>query len=95
MHTADVDSLDGSRVYWVPAVTAPERDWAGAPGCHRGARFLIDAASCRPSRDNYPLFESRGDCLQWIMAHRLDLTRTAPQAPVRPVSLAHWLLGLA
>ena len=42
MHHSDVESLDATRVYWVPAVRAPTRDWAGAPGCRLGARFLID-----------------------------------------------------
>ncbi len=95
MQAADVDLLDGARIYWVPAVRAPMRDWTGAPGCRRGARFLIDEASLRPARDNYPLFESRGECLRWIMAHRTELVRTAPDAEVAPVDLARWLLGLA
>jgi len=79
----------------VPSVRAPARDWPGAPGCRRGARFLIDAQSCRPARDNYPCFSSRGSCLEWIMAHRAELARNAPEAAVAPVSLAKWLLGLA
>lgn len=94
MRMSDVDTLDGARTWWVPAVTAPVRDWAGMPGCRRGARFLIDESSLQPNRDNYPLFETRADCLQWIMAHRTSLVRTAPGASVTPVSLAHWLLGL-
>lgn len=95
MHTSDVDTLDAARTWWVPAVTAPARDWIGAPGCRRGARFLIDEDTRLPARDNYPLFETRSDCLQWILAHRFELVRTAPGAAVAPVSLAHWLLGLA
>lgn len=95
MLTSNVDTLDGAKTWWVPAVIAPARDWAGAPGCRRGARFLIDEDSRRPARDNYPLFESRSACLQWIMAHRFELVRTAPGADVAPVSLARWLLGLA
>ncbi|MBX3562364.1 MAG: hypothetical protein KF780_11195 [Sphingomonas sp.] len=95
MRKADVDLLDGAKTYWVPAVHAPVCDWPGAPGCRRGARFLIDEASLRPARDNYPLFESRGDCLRWIMAHRVELVRTAPDADVTPVDLARWLLGLS
>lgn len=91
---SDVETLDGARTWWVPAVVAPARDWAGAPGCRRGARFLIDEHSRRPARDNYPLFESRGDCLRWILANRPQLVRTAPGANVQPVSLARWLLGL-
>ena len=42
MHRSEIDSLDPTRPYWVPAVVAPHRDWAGAPGCRSGARFLID-----------------------------------------------------
>ena len=95
MLAAEVDTLDATRTWWVPAVRAPRRNWAGAPGCRRGARFLIDEASCRPARDNFPLFESRCQCLEWILAHRAELRRTAPDAAVTPVSLAHWLLGLA
>ena len=95
MDRAGVDTLDGARTYWVPAVCAPRRDWPGMPGCRRGARFVIDEATCRPARDNFPLFDNRGACLEWIMAHSADLARNVPGAPVRPVSLAHWLLGLA
>ena len=95
MHHADVETLDATVTWWVPSVTAPRRDWPGAPGCRRGARFLIDEASFRPARDNYPCFESRTACLEWIMAHRTALTRTAPGVAVAPVSLARWLLGLS
>ena len=95
MMKADIDALDGARIYWTPAVRAPVRDWPGAPGCRRGARFLIDEKSLRPARDNYPLFESRADCLHWIMANRFALVRTAPNAQVAPVDLARWLLGLS
>lgn len=95
MLRSDVDALDGARTYWVPAVIAPQRDWSGAPGCRRGARFLIDEISLRPARDNYPLFSDRCACLEWIMRHRGELVRTAPGTQVRPVNLAQWLLGLA
>ncbi len=95
MRHADVATLDARITWWVPAVTAPGRDWAGAPGCRRGARFLIDEASRRPARTDYPCFASRSACLEWIMAHRAELVRTAPGATVAPVSLARWLLGLA
>ena len=71
MRHADVERLDARIAWWVPAVTAPGRDWAGMPGCRRGA------------------------CLEWIMAHRNELVRTAPGATVAPVILARWLLGLA
>lgn len=95
MHHADVETLDATVTWWVPAVTAPSRDWPGAPGCRRGARFLIDQGSRRPARDNYPCFPTRTACLEWIMAHRAELVRTAPGTSVAPVSLAKWLLGLA
>ena len=87
--------LDPAKTYWVPCVAAPERDWPGAPGCRRGARYLIDAESCCPSRGNYPLFSSRGECLEWIMSHRAQLARMAPRVPVRPVDLASWMLGMS
>ena len=95
MDHADVDGLDATKTWWVPSVRAPQRDWAGAPGCRRGARFLIDEQSRRPARDNYPAFETRALCLEWIMAHRAELARTAPGAAVTPADLARWLLGLA
>ncbi len=95
MRPTSIGSLDPNRTYWVPSVAAPERDWPGAPGCRRGARYLIDADSCRPARGNYPLFDTRAECLEWIMIHRTELTRTAPRVPVTPVDLARWLLGLA
>ena len=95
MKRADVDLLDATKTWWVPSATAPTRDWPGAPGCRRGARFLIDEASFRPARDNYPCFESRGECLEWIIAHRAELNRHAPDATVAPVDLAKWMLGLS
>jgi len=95
MHHADVETLDARLTWWVPSVTAPTRDWPGAPGCRRGARFLIDETNRRPARGNYPCFESRSACLEWIMAHRAELVRTAPGASVAPANLARWLLGLA
>jgi hypothetical protein len=95
MRHTDVETLDATVAWWVPAVIAPRRDWAGAPGCRRGARFLIDSQSCRPARANYPCFDSRSACLEWILAHRTALVHTAPEAAVAPVNLARWLLGLA
>lgn len=95
MRHADVETLDSRVTWWVPSVTAPDRDWAGMPGCRRGARFLIDERTCRPARDHYPCFASRSACLEWIMSHRATLVRTAPGAAVGPANLARWLLGLA
>lgn len=89
-----LEGLDSRRSYWAPAVIAPERDWSAMPGCRRGARSLVHEFSCRPSRDSFACFESRAECLQWIMAHRADLTRSLPGAQVRPVNLARWMLGL-
>ena len=94
MNRAEVETLDASHTWWSPAVRAPQRDWPGMPGCRTGARFLIDEHSRRPARDNYPVFETRTQCLEWIMAHRAELVRTAPGATVAPVSLQRWLLGL-
>jgi len=95
MNRAAAEALDATKTWWVPSVTAPARDWPGAPGCRRGGRFLIDQRSLRPARVNYPCFDSRARCLEWIMAHRAELNRTAPGAAVAPADLARWLLGLA
>ena len=87
--------LDPTRPHWVPSVVAPRRDWDGKPGCRRGGRFLIDERELRPGSDHFPTFDSRADCLRWIMAHRIQLARNAPDAAVVPVELARWMLGLA
>ena len=87
--------LDPTRPHWVPAVVAPVRDWSGKPGCRRGARYLISARELRPATSDYPAFDSRAECLRWIMAHRAELERNAPGAPVKAVDLASWMLGLA
>jgi hypothetical protein len=94
MHRRDVDRLDTRRTWWVPAVVSPRRDWPGAPGCRRGARFLVDAATLRASRDRFDPFDSRLTCLQWIMRHRAQLEHHLPGAEVRAVRLDRWLLGL-
>ena len=94
MHRRFIDTLDPAREHWVPAVVAPERDWAGAPGCRRGARFMVDEAGFHASRCEFAHFGSELDCLQWIMRHRAELNRTLPGARVRAVRLERWLLGL-
>lgn len=94
MHRSDVDRLDSTRTWWVPAVVSPQRDWAGAPGCRRGARFLVDRRTLRPSRDEFEPFDSRSDCLRWIMRHRSRLAAALPGADIRAVPLDRWLLGL-
>jgi hypothetical protein len=94
MRRAQIDSLDPGQAYWVPAVVSPERDWAGAPGCRRGARFLVDSATLCASRDAFEPFGSQLDCLQWIMRHRAELNASLPGAQVRAVRLDRWLLGL-
>ena len=88
------DDLDPRRTWWVPAVVAPERGWASVPGSHKGSRYLLDAETCCPTRVNYPAFESRGECLEWVMHHRAQIAIGAPGAAVRPVDLSRWLLGL-
>lgn len=88
-------NLDPTRCHWVPAVVAPQRDWTGMPGCRRGARFLIHGRDLRPARSDYPVFDSRSECLRWIMENRVQLNRNAPDAPIVPVDLARWMLGLA
>jgi hypothetical protein len=94
MRRCEVDELDSTRTYWVPAVVSPLRDWAGAPGCRRGERFMVDLRTFRPSRDEFETFDSQLSCLAWIMRHRTDLSRTLPGARVRAVALDRWLLGL-
>ncbi|HEX8192700.1 MAG TPA: hypothetical protein VF552_07335 [Allosphingosinicella sp.] len=94
MRRSDVEGLDPTRTHWVPAVVAPSRNWAGAPGCRRGARSLIEGTTFRPSRDEFETFESAASCLSWIMLHRGELNRALAGARVRPVPLSRWLLGL-
>ena len=94
MQRRDVDQLDPTRTYWVVAVTSPQRNWSGAPGCRRGSRFLVDADTLRASAHDFTAFDSQSECLRWMMAHRADLNRSMPLAKPRPVPLAQWLLGL-
>ena len=94
MHRWEIEGLDPTRTYWVPAVVSPERDWAGAPGCCKGARFMVNQETLRASRDEFETFDSELSCLHWIMRHRSDLNRTLPNARVRAVPLNRWLLGL-
>ena len=94
MHRREIDRLEPNRTYWVPAVISPERDWAGAPGCRRGARYMVNPATLRASRDEFDPFDSELSCLHWIMRHRMQLNRTLPGARIRAVPLDRWLLGL-
>jgi hypothetical protein len=94
MQRREVDSLDPARTYWVPAVVAPQRNWAGSPGCRRGARFLVDGETLRPSRDRFETFDSEFACLGWIMRHRSQLNRSLCGVRIRAVALDRWLLGL-
>ena len=94
MTSQATDGLDPRRTYWVAAVVAPGRGWAGMSGCHMGSRFLLDASSCAPTRDNFAAFVSRGECLEWMMVHRAEIAAGAPGAVVTPVNLSRWLLGL-
>ncbi|WP_380878973.1 hypothetical protein ACFB49_19610 [Sphingomonas sp. DBB INV C78] len=90
-----MEELDPRRPHWVPAVVAPMRDWRGKPGCHRGARYLVSEHDLRPTVSDFPAFDNRADCLRWILAHRMELARNLPDAPVVPVDLARWMLGLS
>ena len=94
MRRHEVEGLDSSRTWWVPAVVAPRRNWAGAPGCRRGARFVVDRETLRASRDEFSPFDSELSCLGWIARHRDGLNRMVPGATVRAVKLDRWLLGL-
>ena len=94
MHRRDVDLLVPARAYWVPTVVSPERDWAGVPGCRKGARYMVNCLTLRPSRDEFEPFDSEFGCLRWIRQHRADLSRTLPGATIRAARLDLWLLGL-
>jgi hypothetical protein len=94
MHKCHVERLDARRSYWVAAVVAPQRDWAGAPGCRRGARYLVDRRTLSASREQFAAFGSELSCLRWIMRNRMELNRRLPAARVRAVPLDRWLLGL-
>jgi hypothetical protein len=94
MQRSEVDQLDPSRTWWVPAVVSPQRDWSGAPGCRRGARYLIDPGTLRTTRDDFEPFPSELTCLHWIMKNRSGLNRSLPGAAIKAVRLDRWLLGL-
>ncbi|MBX3563473.1 MAG: hypothetical protein KF730_02740 [Sphingomonas sp.] len=94
MRRADVDLLDPRRAYWVPSVVAPCRDWPAAPGCFRGARFLVDRHTLRANRSDFAAFASKASCMRWMMRHRLALNAALPEARVDAVRLDRWLLGL-
>lgn len=94
MNRRDIDRLDPTRTYWVPAVVSPQRDWAGAPACRKGARFMVSAQTFHAGCDDFETFDSELSCLKWIMRHRFQLNQALPGARVRAVRLDHWLLGL-
>jgi hypothetical protein len=94
MRRCEVDQLDSARTYWVPAIVSPQRNWAGSPGCRKGARFLVDLETLRPTRDAFETFDSEFACLGWIMRHRGRLNRSLFGVRVRAVPLDRWLLGL-
>jgi hypothetical protein len=95
MHRREVEALDPRIPHWAAAVEAPSRDWAAVPGCRAHARFLIDGESKTPSVIRFEVFNSRAECLAWIMANRRELSARMPGANIHPVLLADWLLGLA
>ena len=95
MHRSQVDSLDPGKAHWAAAVEAPNRDWSAARGCRAHARFLVDGESKAPSLTCFELFDSRADCLAWMMVNRRELSDHMPGAQIHPVPLASWLLGLS
>ncbi|PZN92874.1 MAG: hypothetical protein DCF31_14535 [Alphaproteobacteria bacterium] len=95
MQRNQVNGLDPSKPHWVAAVEAPSRDWSAVPGCRAHARFLVDGESKAPSLSQFELFDSRAECLAWIMANRRELSDHMPGAKIHPVPLADWLLGLS
>jgi hypothetical protein len=90
----DLASLSPGTAYWVPAVEAPARDWAAAPGCRRGARYLIAADTLGPGHSGFPAFDSRAECLRWIMLNRQAIGEQAPDALPHAARLDAWMLGL-
>jgi hypothetical protein len=94
MNRSEIGRLDPTRTYWVPTVVSPQRDWAGAPGCRRGARFMVNPDTFCASRGEFGTFDSKLSCLDWIMRHRINLNRTLPGATIRAVPLDRWLIGL-
>lgn len=94
MRRNDVDGLDPRQAYWIPAVVSPKRDWPAAPGCRRGARFMVDVSTLKPSLDRFEPFDSRLACLTWIMQRRAELNAALPGATVKAVRLDRWLLGM-
>ena len=94
MRRSEVEGLDPTRTWWVAAVVAPRRDWSGAPGCRKGARFLVDAEGFHASRERFATFESAFSYQGWLAHNRAQLSRALPGAPVRCVPLDQWLLGL-
>ncbi|HEX8469332.1 MAG TPA: hypothetical protein VF620_16170 [Allosphingosinicella sp.] len=94
MQRSEIEGLESGRTYWVPAVVSPMRNWSGAPGCRKGARFLVDGRTFRPTRDEFETFDSEFACLGWIMRHRSRLNRTLCGVTISAVPLDRWLLGL-
>ena len=94
MRRSEVDGLDPKRTYWVAAVVSPRRDWVGAPGCRRGARYLVEDGSFHASRERFATFDSEFSCLGWIAHNRAQLSRALPGGAIRCVPLDQWLLGL-
>jgi hypothetical protein len=94
MRRRDVDQLESGRTYWVPVVVSPERNWAGAPGCRRGARYMVNCLTLRASRDEFVPFDNEFSCQRWILQNRAHLNLNLPGAKIRAVLLDRWLLGL-
>lgn len=94
MQRDQVEGLDARRTHWAAAGAAPRRDWVAMRGCRAHARFLIDGRSKAPSITEFEVFDSRAECLAWIMANRRELSEHMPGAAIRAVPLASWLLGL-
>jgi hypothetical protein len=94
MQRRDINCLDPTRTYWVLSVVSPERDWAAAPACRKGARLLVDPATFHAGCDAFETFDSELSCLKWIMRHRSQLNHALPGARVRAVRLDRWLLGM-
>ena len=66
----------------------------GDGGLPPGSRYLLDSVSCAPTWAQCATFDSRAECLEWMMANRAQIANAAPGTTVRPVDLSRWLLGL-
>ena len=86
--------LDPRRTWWVPAVVAPGRGWAGVPGSHKGSRYLARRDDVLPDARQLSGVRKPRRVPRMGDAASRRIALGAPGAVVRPVDLSRWLLGL-